>query len=505
MAKNDIIATRRHKILGVRLAQITNNLLARAGGRPYIDFRLHRAPNESDRSWVGSVTDCIVGRRDRAYLINDAGRIAQKINDHLFSEDAKRDGVNDDWVNDITATGLSIRQFWQQVSAVFSAGQWVWLQADRGAPEVDPDTGQKKMRSIARKEAVGDRVYWNIWNATEVVDWRFDSNGNLLWLLTQEATYDNTDPYSEVKEDTIRTLWNPGCWKRFTLKDGKASEIANGTISAAVVPFICLGIPSTDPWWFDDVEMIQAALMNLESLNFENLVQTVFPQLVVPASVPENIEARLVERKMKDGQVAELVRELIRGLEYPFTETPDDNGITRYLIPSNAELKTIPENQDRLRRYLFDMVGLAMFTRESRQVQSADAKQWDHLDVEATLKNRALLLQDAEKKMVDLSMKLDTGFKSYDAIWPQSFSIPNTTEDVDALTKLGNFIDLPPSIEKEIRKVVLHLLNEIRHIEPARYQELLADIDVYEPPEPLPVIENPANNDIENPANNDFE
>ena len=37
--------------------------------------------------------------------------------------------------------------------------------------------------------------------------------------------------------------------------------IAEGTISIPDVPFLLLGVPSSDPWWYDDVEMIQAALL----------------------------------------------------------------------------------------------------------------------------------------------------------------------------------------------------------------------------------------------------
>ena len=60
------IKVRKHPVYIERMVQIMRNRLAVDGGRPYIDARLHRAPNETDVSWFGSVEDGIVGRKDRA-------------------------------------------------------------------------------------------------------------------------------------------------------------------------------------------------------------------------------------------------------------------------------------------------------------------------------------------------------------------------------------------------------------------------------------------------------
>jgi hypothetical protein len=102
-------------------------------------------------------------------------------------------------------------------------------------------------------------------------------------------------------------------------------------------------------------EMIQCALMNLGSLNHENLVKTVYPQLVVPLDMIENLEARLVEQSgtNRGNQIPELVRELIRGLDRPFVEDKENANITRYLQPNSMELKALPEEEDRRRKQLF--------------------------------------------------------------------------------------------------------------------------------------------------------
>ena len=47
--------------------------------------------------------------------------------------------------------------------------------------------------------------------------------------------------------------------------------------------------PSATPWWFDDVERVLAALLNLDSVHGENLYQTVFPQLVLPDGMLQTV------------------------------------------------------------------------------------------------------------------------------------------------------------------------------------------------------------------------
>lgn len=480
---DNLIATRSHRIHAARAGQLTNNLLAWKGGRPYIDARLHRAPNESDLSWDGDSSVGLTGRKNRAYLVNDAGRISQKITQYLFGKDAEREGIDPAFSTDVTTTKLTIRSFWEMVSEEFTAGQWVWLQADRGAPEIDPATGTIMPRSRAQKRQSGDRVYWNIWTSIEVVDWCFDANGRLLWLLTAEALYENSDPFKDSKLTQIRTLWQAqatGCtFTRYKL-DKDLTVLESGSISIPDVPFVLLGSPSTDPWWFDDVEMIQGALLNLESLHYENLVKTVYPQLVIAETMLEKLQTNLFQRYGTDKgeKIVEIVKELIRGPDRPFVESSEDSGITRYLQPSAQDLKAIPDQQDRLRRQLFDMVGLALFNRETRQVQSAASKQFDHLDIEATLQNRSLLMQETEQHLIALSKRLDPDFVEYTATWPQTFSVPNTSEDVASLTQLANIAELPPSMSKRVLKTAVALLDDIDHIPPDERQTILDEIEL---------------------------
>ena len=62
------------------------------------------------------------------------------------------------------------------------------------------------MQSKLEKLARNDRIFWNIWPSTAIVDWYFDATGNLAWILTEQEIYDNSDPMSEAVTRIVRTL-----------------------------------------------------------------------------------------------------------------------------------------------------------------------------------------------------------------------------------------------------------------------------------------------------------
>ena len=126
---SDVIFSRINRVLTSRIEALDRNILAVKGGTPYVRSRLWRAPNESDLSWNGvnadgkTVAGC-TGRINRACNVNDAGRIASKINQYLFAEPAKRTSINADWAKAVTPDGRGIDLFWQEVSELITANGW---------------------------------------------------------------------------------------------------------------------------------------------------------------------------------------------------------------------------------------------------------------------------------------------------------------------------------------------------------------------------------------------
>jgi hypothetical protein len=489
-----IVFSRRHPILQARATQIIRNALAVKGGRPYVEARLWRAPNESDLSWTGTGPQRLpqnigcVGRRDRACNVNDAGRIASKINQYLFQEAAARPGLNAEWARSATPDGISLSQFWQNVSTEITCSGWCWLQADRGAPETDEATGRPKPRSLARREESGDRLFWMMWPSTSVLDWHFDGAGRLQWLLTQETKRDNADPMLPARSVETRTIWRRGQgsgnatfqkWARGGQEGEQPQVITEGDVSSTEIPFVLVGRPSDEPWWFDDVELIQAQTMNLDSLYIEILARCCFPQLVVPTSMVDSLTARLVERAGQiDGErVIEVVKEIVRGMDSPIVESGDDKGVTRIISPAMSDMKAIPDEIARKRGVLFDQAGLALFNRETRQVQSAESKKFDHLDTEATLRARAEMLQKAEEGLVAISQALDTTWKTYEPTWPSDFDVTDLAADSAALSTIQGIGHLTLSQRKLLLKAATKLLTQLVRVDDDMKRQIDEEID----------------------------
>ena len=464
--------TRSHIIHAGRLKQLRLNQLAINGGSAYIAQRLSRLPFESDVSWNGiSKKGQTEGRQSRAFLINYAARICAKINQYVFSTEVKREKIDPVFHSDATRTGMSINDLMRQVSTTITACRWCWLGIDRNSLPLEVDNSNPRSRSQAAKEASGDRIYWTYWHPSEVVDWHFGEDGKLEWLITEQNVYKNTDIEKPAVNQPLRTIWKRGGGTRLWLKPEEPEKIEREEdfhISANIVPFVLGGLPSADAWWFDDVEAIQASLLNLDSVHNESLFQSVYPQLILPA----DMLAMITDALKISGEAA---LELVRGLNYPILEPIEANGQARYIMPPSDGMKTIPDEIIRRRKELFDIVGLAMKNPDSRMVESAEAKQWDQLDPEAVLKERAVLLQETEQKAVAISRQLDNTFPEYAPEYGKAFNVSDLTEDMTTLAELGK-MGLPQSGQKEIQKAAIQILDKLVGIDEKTKAKINAEI-----------------------------
>ena len=243
------------------------------------------------------------------------------------------------------------------------------------------------------------------------------------------------------------------------------------------IPFVLIGNPKATAWWFDDVENIQAQVMNYDSMHNETLTDAVYPQLVVPMSLLNTLETDLQLDKMGASELITLQRELIKGRKNPFYENSEDKGITRYIQPSSGDLKMITEEQDRKRKILFDMCGLALFNRETRQVQTAEAKSFDQLDTNATLGNRALILQKAEKLAVELSTYFDPSFKAYEPVYNLKFDVIDVAAMSQTVHTLSQLPNLTPSMKRILLKCAMKIVLEAGGVEQSDYDSAMSEID----------------------------
>jgi hypothetical protein len=326
-------------------------------------------------------------------------------------------------------------------------------------------------------EASRDKVYWQIYDPTEVVDWSIDSRGGLQWIMVEREEYSNADPRAEAQTQKVRYLYEPGKYTRMVFNEWQEdfTAIQEAAVGFNGIPFTLVGIPSSLPWWFDDVERIQRSILDLHSSLDTSIFKSIFPGLVIAQGFADQlrsdkIDAAVARRKIGTGN--------------PITETNEENGITRYLTGSSVDLKFIREEISARQRDLYDIVGLAMKTPESRQVASAESKQWDHLDTEAVLAERAVVLEEAEMRCIELSQQIGGPiFTPYTPSYSRKFDLTDFVSDIQAITQATG-LSMPPEADKMLVKAALRSAAKRFNIPGAESESVLKAVDAYEPPVP---------------------
>lgn len=474
-----VIAQREHVTYKARSSKLNLNVLALHGGRPYVNTRLTRFPGESTIDWdgtsgrtnksqFGNQSIKVEGRKYRAYLVNHAGRVAEKIRQYVFAKNPDRGTENPEMLADITRQGDSINSFMGQVLKNIVATSWCWIGID--APTA---TGEI---SLAQAQEQKIRPYWHLYSAQEVVDWHFDAKGELEWLLTQTDKWENKDPFTYNDACTVRRLWERGKVTEFVLDTNPGAEQAitskkTMTFDLQEVPFIPCGEISADPHWYDDVEDIQRASLDLESSIDTLMHKVVFAQMVLPASLTEEATQKNGGAGLASGV------EAVVGLSNAIVESPEDKGITRYIGPDAGALKSMQDELGRKREELFDVVGLHLnFTKNFSE--SADAKHFDNLDPQAVLRNYAQQIREAEKKAWAMTERWDSSVKVIDPIYSDKFRVSNIYEDFKALVLADN-MELPDAVKKLNVHGVVDTLLEITDMQLTEEQrkEINAQID----------------------------
>ena len=83
------------------------------------------------------------------------------------------------------------------------------------------------------------------------------------------------------------------------------------------------------------------------------------------------------------------------------------------------------------------------------------------LDTESTLKHRALIMQDAESKVVKLAKLIDPDFVEYEPVWATSFDVVDVEGDMSALALIQNLSDITPAMRKIILLSALRIVRNI--------------------------------------------
>jgi len=416
----EILAARSHEIYDARKDQLSINILGWHGGQPYVQARLSRFAGESTTDWDGGTrTDgsAITGRKAQSHVIPYLARIVQKINQHVFAVSPKRDGVNDELLNDISSDGKSVDDVMALLNSYLTVCGWAWLGID--APNLDPET----QISIAEKEQLKIRPYWQAYSPLQVVDWYIDANGTIQWLITEGFEYVGKDPFVDSASVKYRKLWQPGKVTKYVYSAKNPEKIEDSveiSTSFAGVPFVLLGEISADPYIFDSLESVNRTILDLESVNRANFYHCVFPQMQLPVSVLDTVVSKF-------NVTAEDAVHMIMGYNYPILLSESD-AEAKYIMPDSNAIGSVRNELQQLKGELYDSIGL-MLRKDTKMVESAESKAFDQLDVSAILRERARILEAAETKAVLISNEADAEFPDWTPVYNKDFSV--TVEDIE--------------------------------------------------------------------------
>lgn len=485
--KEEIIAYRKHPHLVARETQICINSLGLEGGRPYVNARLSRYAGENEIDWIGGKRpdgSSSTGRLQQTHSFPYLGRIAGKINQHVFQTAPVREDADEAVTKDITRDGKTVNDLMRQVSDHLFATAWCWIGIDAPARKDDGTQYTQK-----EKEDNKIRPYWQFYSPLSVLDWYFDDQGELMWIKTQRIEYDDSNPATLPEPKHVISLWEMGKVTEYTIverKDGRYSSGKRVTITTDeipltksngqpldVIPFVLCGETSAKPIKFDDLESINRTIMDLGSVDRANYFNTVYPQLILPASV--------MNRAMQDGYARSVtdVARLLLGFKYPILLDKDDP-TPQYLMPDASTIGSIATRIDGLKRDMFEVVGMAL-EQGSRQVASAEAKAWDFLDVAAVMSEMAELLEAIETKAVDITKRWDDGFQEWTPKYNRDFDIGDFYQEIQAIVMAGN-MNVPTEVSKEIVKKLVDRLDRIGAKMTAEEKEALTDaISAWEP------------------------
>jgi hypothetical protein len=421
------------------------------GGREWFKGNIFRYIKEGDNEFSDRV--------DRCYRFNHSREVVDLINKYLFKQNISRstdvpECVAEFWKK-TTKSGLNIKDFARQISKKTSMVGRVGIVVDTTAPK-------DKVLSKADAKAAGVRTYAYIVGPEQLLDYSFDQDGALSWVLIREAVRDDKDPFTSSGAETDRfRLWTKTDWRLFEEQQrGRKKivvEVDNGKHNLGTVPVILADNVVTDeeyesPALIDDIAYLDRAVANYLS-NLDAIIQDqTFSQLAMPAQnvLPgEDNYTKLVEMGTKrvflyDGE----------GGSQPF-----------YLSPDVKQAELIVTVVNKIIGEIYHTVGLAgERTKQDNAVgidnSSGVAKAYDFERVNALLAAKADSLETIENKLTRLVAlwggEEDT-IKDDLVSYPDNFDTRGLYDEFDISARLM-LIEAPDSIRQEQMKMVLDKL-----------------------------------------------
>ena len=431
---------------------------AYSGGANYIQQALIQHVSEVDLEYQE--------RLKRAYYFNYPRKIAKIITQYLLASDPLRYNADEQLLEDFSRTGLRVNEIMRQFSTLLNVygAAWMLVEMPAFAGEVDSERQQKEKL----------RPYAVPLSPLEVVDWSIGKDGALQWVLIEENHFDNSNIFAEPVTARRRRLWTRDSWQLFEERSGEVKLIDRNRHDLNCVPLIHAeefdGFGMNCGHWFEDVVRISDAILNNESEAQMNIIKQMFGLLVISENFARGSRPARNNSGSSEGKFSHVLAR-----SAAIWESNEESGISRYISPNGAETATIRAENKHLKSELFDVVGLTII-RETREMQSAESKAWDHRQICQFLLNRVDLLEQTELAVWELMSKYDPAITVPQISYNRDFAIIDLKESIASLLELSN-ISAGNEFQKEIARSAVALLNSCSKIDRSRQQSILEEIE----------------------------
>lgn len=341
-------------------------------------------------------------RLKRCYRFNHTREVVDLLNKYLFKQNIIRndadapDSVKQFWLKS-TKNGLGIRDLSRQVSKKASIYGRIGVVVD--------NTAKQGAISKADEKAQGVRTYAYAVGPEQLLDYAYDQNGDLDWIIIQEVSRDDGDPFkSSGKQKPQYRLWTKTQWALYEeqITPGKKKMVVmvdSSEHNLGVVPVILVDNIITDedyvaPALIDDIAYLDRAVANYLS-NLDAIIQDqTFSQLAMPAQnvLPgEDNYTKLMEM----------------GTKRMFLYDGESTTAPFYLSPDPKQAQMILAAINKIINEIYHTVGLAGERTKQDNALGIDnssgvAKAYDFERVNALLQAKADSLEDFENKLVKL-------------------------------------------------------------------------------------------------------
>ena len=406
------------------------------GGPGYMEKTLIRHVSEIDLEFSE--------RKRRAYYFNYPRSIARRITQYALATPPVRTNADPAMVEDWSRTGMRTNEVMRQLSTMLTVFGKVWVQID------SPCFSSPVSRSAA---AAGNlRPYVRVLTPLEVTDWSFGTDGKLEWAIIREELYENSDPLAPGEKYECIKLFRRGSWQLFRRRGSEVEECASGKLPGNEIPLFPVeesdGSAAGAGHWFEDAVRISEAIFNNESESQMNMVKQMFGLLVVSESFARGALPRTREDNANFASTVARSAAVIESVE--------EKGISRYISPSGVPGALLRQENEALKRELFDLAGLSA-SSHSKDAQSAESKAWDFRNSSQFLAARADLLEQTEIRAWELLHLFDTSIPVPNVVYNREFAVRELDKSIAALLQLS---ELPAgnSFKQSVNKAAVELL-----------------------------------------------